>query len=87
MQFVAHSKAVAVVVMVMILVTGLARTAEKVESDISIAPGPFLPAWDSLKKHPIPEWYEDAKFGIYAHWGGYRVPAFGNEWYPRGDYS
>ena len=40
--------------------------------------------WESLKKHnPAPEWFRDAKFGIYFHWGVYCVPAFGSEWYPR----
>ncbi len=47
------------------------------------AAGPFLPDWDSLKGYRIPTWYEDAKFGIFLHWGVYSVPAFGNEWYPR----
>jgi len=31
----------------------------------------------------VPDWYLDAKFGIFIHWGLYAVPAFGNEWYPR----
>ncbi|MCX6880316.1 MAG: glycoside hydrolase family 127 protein [Verrucomicrobia bacterium] len=70
----------------MTLATGLVLAAEQVESDIPIAKGPFQPTWDSLQKHQTPAWYEDAKFGIYAHWGGYCVPAFGNEWYPRGIY-
>lgn len=40
--------------------------------------------WDSLRAHqPAPEWFRDAKFGIYFHWGVYSVPAYGNEWYPR----
>ena len=40
--------------------------------------------WESLKKrNPAPEWFRDAKFGIYFHWGLYSVPAFGSEWYPR----
>jgi len=39
--------------------------------------------WDSLRKHPVPEWFQDAKFGIYAHWGVYSVPGYGSEWYPR----
>lgn len=33
--------------------------------------------------NPVPEWFKDAKFGIYFHWGAYAVPAFANEWYPR----
>ena len=34
----------------------------------------------------MPEWYRDAKFGIFIHWGVYSVPAFGNEWYSRNMY-
>src|SRR6266568_9544839 len=45
--------------------------------------GPFRPDWESLQKYEAPEWYRDAKFGIFIHWGVYSVPAFGNEWYPR----
>ncbi len=43
--------------------------------------------WSSLKRHRQPEWLDDAKFGIYFHWGPYSVPAFGNEWYPKMMYS
>jgi alpha-L-fucosidase len=39
--------------------------------------------WEDLTQHPYPEWFQDAKFGIYFHWGVYSVPAFGSEWYPR----
>ncbi len=39
--------------------------------------------WDSLAQYEIPQWYKDAKFGIFIHWGPYCVPAFGSEWYPR----
>ncbi len=45
---------------------------------------PFEPTWQSLGKHdPAPEWFQDAKIGIYFHWGVYSVPAYGSEWYPR----
>lgn len=44
----------------------------------------FTTDWESLKKHKVvPEWFADAKLGVYFHWGVYSVPAFGNEWYPR----
>jgi len=49
--------------------------------------GPFRPNWDSLKHYQVPTWYQDAKFGIFLHWGVYSVPAFGNEWYPRNMYN
>jgi alpha-L-fucosidase len=48
--------------------------------------GPFRPDWESLQQYEAPEWYKDAKFGIFIHWGVYSVPAFGNEWYPRNMY-
>ena len=54
-------------------------------SHLAAAPaeGPFSPDRASLeKRNPAPEWFRDAKFGIYFHWGVYSVPAFGNEWYP-----
>lgn len=47
------------------------------------ASGSFAPDWQSLAKYSEPEWYKDAKFGIFIHWGVYSVPAFGSEWYPR----
>ncbi|MGK7393270.1 MAG: alpha-L-fucosidase [Candidatus Cyclobacteriaceae bacterium M3_2C_046] len=48
----------------------------------------YEPTWESLKQvDPVPEWFKDAKFGIYFHWGVYSVPAFGNEWYPKNMYS
>ncbi|MGB5437608.1 MAG: alpha-L-fucosidase [Maribacter sp.] len=37
--------------------------------------------WESLKQHQTPEWFLDAKFGIYCHWGPYSVPEYENEWY------
>jgi alpha-L-fucosidase len=45
--------------------------------------GPFRPDWNSLSQYKVPDWYRDAKFGIFIHWGVYSVPAFGSEWYPR----
>jgi alpha-L-fucosidase len=47
------------------------------------AAGPFRTDWESLKTYQVPQWYQDAKFGIFIHWGVYSVPAFGSEWYPR----
>src|SRR6185312_15344219 len=49
--------------------------------------GPFHANWDSLAAYRIPEWFRDAKFGIFIHWGVYSVPAFGNEWYSRNMYD
>lgn len=47
-------------------------------------PQSYTAAWSSVDQHPpAPEWFQDAKFGIYYHWGVFSVPAFVNEWYPR----
>ena len=47
------------------------------------APGPVQPTWDSLATHyQCPEWFRDAKFGIWAHWGPQSVPEEG-DWYAR----
>ena len=48
--------------------------------------GPYRADWQSLQKYDVPDWYKDAKFGIFIHWGVYSVPAFGSEWYPRNMY-
>jgi Alpha-L-fucosidase len=37
---------------------------------------PYQPTWESLESRPIPQWYTDAKFGIFIHWGLYSVPAW-----------
>lgn len=43
-------------------------------------PGPYQPTTESLRTHKVPQWFEDAKFGIFIHWGPYAVPAY-HEWY------
>ena len=63
------------------------RRAEILKTvDEVAAAGQFKPNWQSLSGYKPAEWYEDAKFGIFIHWGVYSVPAFGNEWYPRNMY-
>src|SRR5664279_3124631 len=44
--------------------------------------GPFEPTWASLKQYEVPEWFRDAKFGMWAHWGPQCQPEFG-DWYAR----
>ncbi len=48
----------------------------------SIAPGIFKPDWDSLLQYKAPDWFRDAKFGIWAHWSAQCVPEQG-DWYAR----
>ncbi len=47
-----------------------------------IADGIFEPTWESLSKYEVPEWFRDAKFGIWAHWGPQCQPGQG-DWYAR----
>ncbi len=49
----------------------------------------YQPTWESLDKRPVPQWFTDAKFGIFIHWGVYAVPAYTTkggyaEWYQNG---
>ena len=41
----------------------------------------YLPEWDSIDSRPLPQWFDDAKLGIFIHWGVYSVPAASNEWF------
>lgn len=43
----------------------------------------YQATWESLKNYQTPDWFRDAKFGIFIHWGVYSVPAYSSEWYPR----
>lgn len=56
------------------------------EIDRVIEQGKFQDTWESLSQYELPQWYRDAKFGIFIHWGVYSVPAFSCEWYPRNMY-
>jgi alpha-L-fucosidase len=64
-----------------------ARKALLTSVDRTANAGPYRPDWESLRRYETPDWYKDAKFGIFIHWGVYSVPAFGNEWYPRNMYQ
>ncbi|WP_082548213.1 alpha-L-fucosidase [Massilia sp. Root335] len=47
-----------------------------------MAAGPFAPNWDSLATYDTPEWFRNAKFGLWAHWGPQCEPEYG-DWYAR----
>ncbi|MFD0820233.1 alpha-L-fucosidase, partial [Micromonospora zhanjiangensis] len=54
----------------------------------TVGPQSYTSSWSSVDQHPAAaEWFQDAKFGIYYHWGVFSVPAFANEWYPRNMYN
>ncbi|MBC7783366.1 MAG: alpha-L-fucosidase [Burkholderiales bacterium] len=48
--------------------------------------GKFEPTWESLQQYQTPDWFRDAKFGIWAHWGPQCQPERG-DWYARGMYE
>jgi len=60
------------------LLPDLARAAD--------ASGPFKPTWDSLAGYQTSDWFRDAKFGIWAHWGPQCQPGQG-DWYARSMYE
>ena len=41
----------------------------------------YEPTWDSLDSRPSPAWYDEAKLGIFVHWGPYSVPGIVSEWF------
>lgn len=43
----------------------------------------YAPTWESIDSRPTPQWWSDAKFGIFIHWGVYSVPSFA----PKGEYA
>ncbi|MFV0399871.1 MAG: alpha-L-fucosidase [Oscillospiraceae bacterium] len=54
--------------------------------DYNISPGPFANTWDSITgQYKCPEWFRDAKFGVWSHWGPQCVPMAG-DWYARNMY-
>jgi alpha-L-fucosidase len=64
------------------LASGLLFQAGAADLSLPIAPGPFQPTMESLTNYHCPEWFRDAKFGMWAHWGPQAVPMDG-DWYAR----
>lgn len=54
--------------------------------NLPVAPGPFAGTMESLTNYECPQWFRDAKFGIWAHWGPQAVPMEG-DWYARKMYQ
>ena len=53
-------------------------------TSLLVLPGLVLtsqPSWDSLDSRPSPAWYDEAKLGIFVHWGPYSVPGIVSEWF------
>ncbi|WP_182885230.1 alpha-L-fucosidase [Microbispora sp. H10885] len=66
------------------LLAGALLTAPSLSGTAAAAPSVYEPTWASVDQHPAaPEWFQDAKFGVYWHWGAFATPEYGTEWYPR----
>src|ERR1700712_860152 len=61
------------------------RSAYGQRSGIDVTPGPFKGTAESLQAYRFPAWFNDAKFGIWAHWGPQSAIEYG-DWYARNMY-
>lgn len=76
------------VVFILCMVAGLVSCRNSSETKAPETENKFEETWVSLSTiEREPEWFKDAKFGIYFHWGVYSVPAYSSEWYPRWMYA
>jgi len=66
----------------MLAAAPLVRRAASQTPTFDIHPGPFKGTRESLQSYKVPDWYRDAKFGIWAHWGPQSAPEQG-DWYAR----
>jgi alpha-L-fucosidase len=62
-----------------------ANFSDGIPNDEPLQLGKFKPNWESFKQYQTPEWFRNAKFGIWAHWGPQCQPEFG-DWYARNMY-
>jgi len=53
---------------------------------VDLGKGPYEPSWESLAQYECPEWFRDAKFGLWAHWSAQCVPEMG-DWYAQQMYQ
>ena len=60
----------------------MAATVNAQKEDVPIETGSFENSWESLSDWECPEWFKDAKFGIWAHWGP-QCQAEDGDWYAR----
>ena len=77
---------VAIVIMAVIFIIELAvvvvSLAVSVEGTVpqGVNTDDTVPTWEELDARPLPKWYDDAKFGIFIHWGIFSVPSYNGEW-------
>jgi alpha-L-fucosidase len=66
-----------------ILLAGLMLFPSWFSARVAAQPSRYEANWESLDRRPAPDWWIDAKFGIFIHWGTYAVPS----WSPKGTYA
>lgn len=62
------------------LISGVSQAQDL---NLNVAKGKFNATEESLKQYQCPEWFRDAKFGIWSHWGAVSVPGYVGNWYAR----
>lgn len=67
---------------VVLLITLVSDFSVSQDLNLPVVEGKFKPDWESLKSYKTPDWFRDAKFGIWAHWGPQCEPEDG-DWYAR----
>lgn len=72
------------ILLVLYCVMGL-RASVRAQNSVALpAPAPgtrYSADWRALDSRPLPAWYDEAKVGIFVHWGVFSVPAFNSEWF------
>jgi alpha-L-fucosidase len=68
------------------LIADMTAAEKAYPNPVPMVEGNFKPTWDSLQNYQCPDWFKDAKFGIWAHWGPQCQPEQG-DWYARSMYQ
>ncbi|MEI8226417.1 MAG: alpha-L-fucosidase, partial [Bacteroidota bacterium] len=68
--------------LLILLVAGIVFSISAQQQKPPVAEGPYKPSDESLRQYQYPEWFRDAKFGIWSHWGPQAVPRQG-DWYAK----
>ena len=68
--------------LLILLLTAFATSVSAQKEDVTVKTGTFGNDWESLSTWECPEWFKDAKFGIWAHWGP-QCQAEDGDWYAR----
>ena len=64
----------------MLMASAIVSLSVSANDDVPVATGNYSPSWQGLSEWECPQWFEDAKFGIWAHWGP-QCQAEDGDWY------